>query len=238
MVSFRRIDYNSEIPWFVKLINEESDNLIITFSSSPDSFDWYNSLEKFSLEISFSRFYLSDMCNVWWHGNYKEINGFGPLSLFGFLEKEIKEISAKKILCMGSSRGGYGAILFGCLLNADLVLAFSPQTRITPGLDKKYQIISKINDLKNTILNFEVDEELTDLRNIIERYGKNNKTIYKLFYGSENSGDETHAKYISQFKGTEFHTTETSSHKTSKIFLNNGTVEKLIRNFIGDNNDK
>jgi hypothetical protein len=44
------------------------------------------------------------------------------------IESLIHEHEIERLICVGHCAGGYAAILFGSLLNADVVHAFSPQT--------------------------------------------------------------------------------------------------------------
>ena len=230
MRELKYINQKAPIPWFLQSDND-SNTLVIAFSSATDNFEWYNSLEAYSLENSFKRFYVADMWKVWWHGVYKGIEDFGPLVLRDYLSEKIKDQGIKRIATIGASRGAYGAIMFGCLLNADLVLAFSPQTNIDKKLDKKYAINERIEILKKEVPNFKVDSEFVDLKNILKN-NIQNKTIYKIFYGAANDYDDKHAKNLSEFNNVSLHTVDSESHKVSKNFLKNGTIKKLIEDFV------
>jgi pimeloyl-ACP methyl ester carboxylesterase len=45
-----------------------------------------------------------------------------------------KRVGASRIVCIGNSMGGFGALLYGSLLQADAVIAFCPQTAIDPAI--------------------------------------------------------------------------------------------------------
>jgi hypothetical protein len=51
-------------------------------------------------------------------------------SLIDYLRGEIARLQPKKVLCVGTSSGGYAAIVAGHHLKADFVHAFGPQTNI------------------------------------------------------------------------------------------------------------
>ena len=60
-----------------------------------------------------------------------------------YLKNEIKNY--KNVIFIGSSSGGYAAILFGSLLNVTSVLAFIPQTILrNTNRDEKYRDLNKI----------------------------------------------------------------------------------------------
>lgn len=46
------------------------------------------------------------------------------------LRQKVDQIGTRRLYCIGNSSGGYGAILFGCELNADAVVGFSAQTTV------------------------------------------------------------------------------------------------------------
>lgn len=48
-----------------------------------------------------------------------------------FLRREIEAQGARRVVLAGYSLGGFGALLYGALLRADVVLAFSPQTFVS-----------------------------------------------------------------------------------------------------------
>jgi hypothetical protein len=57
------------------------------------------------------------------------------------LKQEIAKFSQKpRIICLGQSAGGYAALLFGNLLNADKIIAISPQIKCFTDFSNKYRI--------------------------------------------------------------------------------------------------
>jgi hypothetical protein len=60
------------------------------------------------------------------------------MSTLEFLRKRIKNY--KNVVFIGSSAGGYAAILFGSLLHVHTILAFRPQTKLMqPFVEEKYR---------------------------------------------------------------------------------------------------
>lgn len=229
----RFLDPTSPIPWFIEKPKEENSNLIISFSSSPEIFEWYKTIESYRYNFPYNRFYIIDPNQIWWHSYYKEIGGFGPLALSNFLKEKIKELNINRVITLGASRGGYGSIMFGCLLNADLSLAFSPQTTIDKNVNKKYRIFERVETLQKESPEFYVDDSLVDLRSVLDKYGQQNKTKYKIFYGIDNIGDKRHAENMSIFDNVELIKTNSASHKISKMFIVDGTVKGLIEETFG-----
>lgn len=59
--------------------------------------------------------------------NYQTWYQFNTERYVAALQEELARLKAAKIVCVGSSAGGFGAILFGQLLQADAVFAFAPR---------------------------------------------------------------------------------------------------------------
>lgn len=55
-----------------------------------------------------------------------------PARVIERIRTAASEVGATRIVCLGNSMGGFGALMFGSLLQADAVLAFVPQTVIAP----------------------------------------------------------------------------------------------------------
>jgi len=87
-----------------------------------------------------------------------------------YLNDIIKKGNYEKVIFMGTSSGGYAAILFGSLCNVHNVISFIPQTMLTSPINPKY----------------------SDLKSII-----NEKTKY-LLYGNSSHQDKTDIHHICQ----------------------------------------
>jgi len=132
-----------------------------------------------------------------------------------------------KVFTIGASRGGYGAILIGTLINADEVFAFSPKTFMEPGLDRKYKISNNLRELKKKIPEFSYDINFFDLKDIILK--NRTKTKYNIFYGSLNPHDHVDAEKISDLEYVKIYTTNSFKHGIAGKFIKNGELKKLLK---------
>ena len=71
--------------------------------------------------------YLRDLNHNWYLNGLPGV-GNSVDEMVTLLQQKIEEYKPSRVITMGVSAGGFGAILFGCLLKVDSVLAFSPQT--------------------------------------------------------------------------------------------------------------
>lgn len=75
----------------------------------------------------YSRILLRDENRVWYHHGIDRQRNDYP-SLLRYLQSEIEKLNPQKIICLGTSAGGYAAIVAGHHLGADYVHAFAPHT--------------------------------------------------------------------------------------------------------------
>jgi hypothetical protein len=85
-------------------------------------YEWYGT----RIQKSYKHIFVRDIFKQWYFaGINAEINS--PEKLLDFLRQETK---GYKVITLGSSAGGYAAVLYGYLLNADQVMAFNPQFEV------------------------------------------------------------------------------------------------------------
>src|SRR4029450_10827749 len=110
-------------------LTSSSTTMLIAFAAMshnrPPPFHFF----EFTTGLPVKRLMVRDPNRVWYqHG----VPGFGSTidEVAASLRMLIDEQGAERLVAMGSSAGGYAALAFGSLLEADLVLSFSPQTTL------------------------------------------------------------------------------------------------------------
>ena len=216
--------------WFEEHFLENSKHLVVAFGSyrmfnkaKKRGFDWFNVLQYKYKDLKFSKLFVADSRNSWWHTEYPGLPGIGPPVLQDFLIQEIKKSKAKKTLYVGVSMGAYGAILFGCLTGATKVMAVSPQTMLTETRRRK-QLNRKFEE-------YDIDESYTDLKDVLENT-ENDKTIYKIWHGRLNKGDTKAAKRISHIKNINIYPVESRKHNVARLVLKSGVFRQELVDFL------
>ncbi len=152
-------------------------------------------------------YFFIDKNQCWYHKGIQDITNNIDESVI-YINDIIKNGNYEKILFMGVSAGGYGAILFGSLCNnVNNVISFIPQT----------------------ILNNPINSEYSNLKNII-----NKKTNY-LLYGDLSIQDINNNHHISHCENLEEFTNVTIIKSENCILKNlrdNGYIKDLIDNII------
>ena len=118
-------------------------------------YEWFGT----TVKRASKHIFLRDVHKEWYlKGINSRINT--QKKLLDFLESEI--IGYEEVITVGSSAGAYAAILFGCLLNAKTVIAFSPQYNLKLLLEqKRYPYIHEFIARG--------EEEWLDLDNIVKK---------------------------------------------------------------------
>jgi len=110
-----------------------------------------------------------DKHQCWYHKGIKDIsNNIDETVLY--LNNIIKDGNYRKVIFMGTSAGGYGAILFGSMCyKVDHVISFIPQTIIKNPIDLNYSNLKNIinNNTKYLLYGDKSIQDINDLHNIL-----------------------------------------------------------------------
>lgn|SRR5262245_1181617 len=130
----------------------------------------------------YSRILLRDENRVWYHhGIDRERNDYP--SLFRYLQSEIEKLHPQKVICLGTSAGGYAAIVAGHHLGADYVHAFAPHTLL------EVSVASCLGRFRRSLFRWArlkllfsrvARREFFDLSNLLKTH--NGKTIYYIHH--------------------------------------------------------
>lgn len=114
-----------------------------------NSFEWYG----LRVRKAYKHIFVRDIFKQWY---LKGINADidSPEKLYSFLKQETEGM---KVICMGSSAGGYAAILYGSLLRAERVIAFNAQFELRSLMSRESETL---NPLIFRVLNTEYEKYL------------------------------------------------------------------------------
>jgi len=144
----------------------------------------------------YSRILLRDEYRVWYHHGIDRQRGDYP-SLINYLKCEIEKLKPEKIICLGTSAGGYAAIVVGHHIGADYVHAFAPHTDLDISLNSclgrfrrsRYRW-ARLKLLVSTVAR----REFFDLRDLLKTH--NGKTTYYIHHCAGVPRDVDGAKRI------------------------------------------
>lgn len=143
-------------------------------------FEWYHSrITKASKHI-----FIRDIFKQWYLAGIN-ININTPEKLIDFLKRETE---GYKVVTIGSSAGGYAAILYGSFINTQYTLAFNPQFEIQSLLKRSTEAI-------NPLL-FRIKDRRKQYFDITKFISKEAKIFY--FYSNASSWDVEQNSHINQ----------------------------------------
>lgn len=122
-----------------------------------------------------------------------------------------------KLACLGTSAGGYASIRIGVELNAERILAFSPQTKINKPVFNKFKSLDSRRDEIN--LNNEIN-----LSNFLKT--SNYKGKIDLYYGKLNKADKNAAENISSY--VNLHSYSTDKHSIATFLKSKGLLSDIL----------
>lgn len=146
-------------------------------------FEWYHT----RITKAHKHIFLRDIFKQWYlKGINSSINS--PEKLSEFLLQETK--GYHHIIALGSSAGGYAAILYGSLIGAHKVFAFNPQFEINTLLKRSSEMINP--------LVFRLKDSMSKWYDIVPLI--NSKTEIYYFYSQNSQWDKEQHKHIIPMK--------------------------------------
>lgn len=184
------------------------------------------------------KIYVRDPHQLWYQAGFPGISANIEESA-KYLELLIAEHSPGRVITCGNSMGGYAAIQFGRLINANEVHAFSPRTVISPMkrlirgdigiraalfernpfLIKKLWALHKLPGTHSDYL---------DLRRTLCQ--SNDVTNYHIYYASGSRSDKLHAERLKRLPNVQIHSFPHDKHDLVASLKREGKLLETILN--------
>lgn len=143
-------------------------------------FEWYHS----RINKAYKHIFIRDIFKQWYlNGINKDLNS--PQKLIDFLKKETE---GYKVITIGSSAGGYAAILYGSFINTQYILAFNPQFELQ-------SLIKRSSEAINPLL-FRIKDERKQYFDIKKFTERQIKIFY--FYSNVSKWDVEQNNHLAQ----------------------------------------
>jgi len=161
-----------------------------------DIYEWYGT----RIKKAYKHIFLRDIYKQWY---LKGINNNidTPEKLISWLRDETK---GYKVITIGSSAGGYAAMLYGSLLMTERILAFNPQFELN-------SLFGRSDEAKNPIL-YRLRETTRSKYFDIAQWVSDRPSSIFYFYSSKSSWDIEQYRHISNLKGIHCIAFSTSHH--------------------------
>jgi hypothetical protein len=168
------------------------------------------------------RVFVRDHEQCWYHRGVAGIS-HDLASTTLALEETLASLAPRRVVCVGTSAGGYAALLFGYRLGVDEVLAFGPQVAISKefraaiGDERWTQEIAHLPDRAES-------HEARDLaRVLIEPTG----TTHRLYVGKRELLDVAHGRHLAGAPGVVLRELD-ASHNTAGHLRRTGALPVVL----------
>ncbi|WP_156290950.1 hypothetical protein [Oceanobacillus salinisoli] len=222
-------------------LNDNNDSVVIDFTSNSKAlliafggiqgglgipvFEFFNIASQFPVKKMFIR----DFNQSWYQRGLENTTLKDVNDLYTFLKLKVQETKPEKVIIVGNSAGGFSALLFGNLLEADIVHAFAPQTFI----DKKNRMLNLDFRWRKQVKKIYhcngIKSDYLDLKKVFGKNKLNTKTKYNIYYDVTHRLDRTHSERMRNFKGVTLFKYEDGGHNVVKKMKENGDLLKLLK---------
>jgi hypothetical protein len=127
---------------------------------------------------------------------------------------------------IGTSAGGFAAILFGVRMGVRNVVAFAPQTHLTEAVINRFRKASQSSVSSREILSC---GNLLDLRNILTG---NQQTRIEIHYGASNREDSRAAEWLQGYPGIVLKAHPCDEHSIARWLKNNGLLTAALNSVL------
>jgi hypothetical protein len=213
-----RKNITEEIPHYL-IEDKNTETVIVSFGGmgiDPNGESQYalvSTLEKENI----STIYLRDQTNAWYFNGVRGLSNDVTSTVSG-INDLLSKIKHTKTIFFGVSAGGFAAILYGVLCNADLVVTVNPQTLLQKGVEcfahgnlYKLKWCNDNDIIYRDLLNLTVPE----------------KTKIEIYYGKDEPVDIFHSTRMKDVDNVSLHP-EQGTHGTVAPILRDGKKLKTI----------
>lgn len=174
-----------------------------------------------------NKIYLRDAQKLWYHRGVQGV-GKNIAAIATFLKGYTRHPSTRRIVVLGNSGGAYAALLFGYLLTADEVHAFSPKTIISPLKRLLIYDLPRREPARGLWKLFWFGErKYFDLKRVFSNsVGRHN--TFHIYYSAYNRIDHFHAVRMGTLAGVHLHAYAHAEHNLIKHLRQSGELVQII----------
>lgn len=215
-------------------IDREGSTLLIAFGGMMGKFAGMPVFEFFSLvareDPAVKRVFVRDLRQAWYQHGVDGVGGSVPE-----VATRLRELAAAsgawRVVTIGASAGGFAALLFGALIEADEVHAFSPQTF----LDRRHRLLylDRSNRAQIAALRASKGEDgpYFDVKRVLARAP--GPTRYVIHYPARSRTDVVHALRMWSLRSVELRSYPTRAHNVVGKLRDEGSLPALLDAVIG-----
>ncbi|SHE23212.1 alpha/beta fold hydrolase [methanotrophic endosymbiont of Bathymodiolus puteoserpentis (Logatchev)] len=184
-------------------------------------FEFYNA----SKIIDENKIFIRDFTQCWYQNGLPGISK-DIYSTAQHIRTLIERIKPDKVFFVGNSMGGYAAIAFSSLVGTGEVIAFAPQTFISPFLRIKHKDSRWKKQIINTYRKSLLKRNIWDLRPLLLRLNTGRKI--SIFVSTKDKLDHIHASHIDNIHGVNIYEFDDGGHDIVKLLRDMGKLPEIM----------
>ena len=176
-----------------------------------------------------SRLFVRDVSQCWYHNGVPGLGDAIP-AVADALRAEHESLRATRVVYTGHSAGGYAALLFGTLVGADAVVAFSPQTFLGRRERLRYFDWRFRREVAGLRISNNSGTTYLDLLHILKHQGKPSIQIH---YSNGNRLDRLHSERLRCFDTVTLSGHEHEGHNVVRVLRDSGDLQAILKAVLG-----
>lgn len=185
-------------------------------------FEFFNA----SKIIDEHKIYIRDFRQCWYQDGLPSISE-DIYSTAQYIKNHIEAIQPKRIYFVGNSMGGYGAILFSSIIDMGEVIAFSPQTFISPYLRLFHRDMRWSRQILRSYKRSLLKRKVWNLRPLLRRLNQGRKI--SVFVSKTDRLDLIHAMHIADIQGVNICKFDGGGHEVVKVLRDQGLLPAIMK---------
>jgi predicted esterase YcpF (UPF0227 family) len=208
----------------VKKINPDSDILVLAFGGMLSNLgmppaEFLKSLTSKKCSCVF----LKDFHQCWYQKGLLGLTN-DIYETRDLIKSIIMDLAPNNIVAVGTSAGGYAAIMFGTLLGVQRVLAFAPQTKVGHQIAQKFGSL----DTPNLLAVAKTKKVIFDLVELIDENPKDLPETH-IYFGELSTEDKIHAERLSRFSNVKLHSIRgEKDHNIARSLKQEGKLDEIL----------
>jgi pimeloyl-ACP methyl ester carboxylesterase len=192
-------------------------------------------MELTSVSIETHKIYLCDYRNFWYYRGIENITNTMDQTI-EVVRAVIEKLQPERTIAMGTSGGGYMAMLLGARLGLSRVIAFAPQTDISrmgrAALDDERweKEMARIYAVCGDGGTYDIREQVATSASKITRF--------HVFYSDGDKGDVGHAERLKDLDNVRLYRIATEDHNVSRALKDRGLLGRIVKAAIRDYDDE
>jgi hypothetical protein len=177
--------------------------------------------------LAVKKLFVRDLRQAWYH---QGIPGHGETieDAADALRAIVRDNRVERLVVAGNSAGGYAALLFGTLLEADVALCFAPQTVLDAGVLADWDDHRWDEQLRDLAAEGGLDSRFVDLSRALPALASG-RTRFEVYFDESFDVDRLHAERVAGVPGVVLHPLPEGEHGIARDMRESGELDEVLR---------